>query len=86
MTVVTGRSVSRRQRLHQHSGHRRSAATSRFSAYYNRSLRFRDDTVSFGITFVLRGNRHSSLSDDELLRAINQEIQKPAPTGHSVNP
>ncbi len=48
------------------------------SGYYNRSLRFRDDTVSFGITFVLRGNRPSSLSDDELLRAINQELQKPS--------
>ena len=45
------------------------------SGYYNRSLRFHDDTVSFGITFVLRGTRHSSMSDDDLLRAINQELQ-----------
>ncbi len=45
------------------------------SAYYNRSLRFHDDTVSFGITFVLRGTRHTSLSDDDLLRAIDKELQ-----------
>ena len=45
------------------------------SGYYNRSLRFHDDIVSFGITFVLRGTRHSGLTDDELLRAINQELQ-----------
>ena len=45
------------------------------SGYYNRSLRFHDDTVSFGITFVLRGTRHSSLSDDDLLRAIDKELK-----------
>ncbi len=46
------------------------------SGYYNRSLRFHDDTVSFGITFVLRGTR-PALSDDDLLRGINQELQAP---------
>ena len=85
LTVIAGRGIS------EDNGFTNTldipvGSQTTISGYYNRSLRFRDDTVSFGITFVLRGNRHSSLSDDELLRAINQEIQKPAPTGHSVNP
>ena len=48
-----------------------------FSGYYNRSLRRQTDTVSFGITYVLRGthrDKHQSMID----RAI-REAEKATP-------
>jgi hypothetical protein len=43
-----------------------------FSGYYNRSLRQHQDTVSLGMTFVLRplpGHRHLSMIDRALREA-----------------
>jgi hypothetical protein len=48
------------------------------SAYYSRSLRFHDDVVSFGITYVLRGfksAREKAADDDLLMQSIQQRIQ-----------
>ena len=45
-----------------------------FSGYYSRSLRRHADTVSFGVTWVLRGRRFDSLVDKAL-----KEAEKSAP-------
>ena len=45
------------------------------AAYYNRSLRFRDDIVSFGVTYVLRGMKSTvEFSDDEVMRSLEKQL------------
>ena len=47
---------------------------------YARSLRFHDDVVTLGVTYVLRGTpRHRDTSDDKLLRDIQRELQPSSP-------
>ena len=76
VTVVTGRSLS------EDNGFTNTldipfGTHTTVSGYYNRSLRFRDDTVSFGITFLLRGA--PVVSDDELLQQIELELKNLPP-------
>jgi hypothetical protein len=57
------------------------------SAYYSHSLRFHDDVVSFGVTYVLRGlksAKEKAADDDRLLQSVHQEIQ--TDDGAVVNP
>ncbi len=51
------------------------------STYYSRSLRLHDDIVSVGITYVLRGANKLTpeVSDDELMRNIQRQIDGPIP-------
>ena len=59
------------------------------SAFYSRSLRFQDDVVSFGITYVLRGFKSAKEKsrDDQLLRAVQQELgHTDAPIPAAVKP
>lgn len=79
ITVVTGRSVAEDNGFTNTldiplNGHLTAAG------YYNRSLRFKDDTVSFGLTYVFRSSRAAQkAADEDLLRAVEQELAKPNP-------
>ena len=58
------------------------------SAYYNRSLRLKDDAVSFGITYVLRSVREKNAAkdDNQLMRSIQQELHSAPPASPSPAP
>jgi hypothetical protein len=50
------------------------------STYYNRSLRLRDDVVSIGLTYVLRGSKPAKqLSDADLIRSLQEPVDPVTP-------
>ena len=81
VTVVTGRSVS------EDNGFTNSLDVpldghTTLSAYYNRSLRLKDDVVAIGITYVLRSfksAKQKAADDERRLRSIQQEIHNNPP-------
>lgn len=83
-TVVTGRSVS------EDNGFTTSLDVpldghTTLSAYYNRSLRLKDDVVAIGLTYVLRSSKKkeapASTPDDRLLKGIQQQLTPPGSDG-----
>lgn len=58
------------------------------STYYSRSLRLHDDIVSIGITYVLRSRDKpaAELSDEELIRNMQRQIDGPIPASAPPSP
>lgn len=86
--VVTGRSVTEDNGFTNSLDIPMDGHTT-ISGFYSRSLRFRDDIVSVGLTYVLRGAKPQTPEEDDgdlILRSLNTDSAAPSKGNAAARP